>query len=256
MATLSVVLIVKNAEQELRQALESAKWADEIIVYDSGSEDATRSIAAEYTSHVIVDTDWQGFGLQRQKAQAHASGDWVLMLDADEVISEPLADEIRALIKDNNQQFYYEIPRLSWVFGRFIRHSGWYPDCVIRLYPREKAAYNDALVHEKVVAGAELSLGRLSSDLLHYTYRDLEHYLVKSAGYAKAWADQRELRGKKTTIRQGVLHAVGCFVKMYILRMGFLDGRAGLVLALLSAHSTFAKYADLAIRAMEKKSSS
>lgn len=142
----------------------------------------------------------------------------------------------------------YSIPRLSWVFGRFIRHSGWYPDRVLRLYPTSLTQYNDSLVHEKVIVDKSMQVKPLTGDLLHYTYKDLHHYLVKSAGYAEAWAEQRLQRGKTASISQAMLHGIGCFLRMYIFKAGFLDGKQGFVLALLSAHSTFVKYANLWIK--------
>lgn len=244
MATLSVVLIVKNEAENLAACLDTVSWADEIVVLDSGSEDDTLAIASRYTDKVFTESDWQGFGVQRQRAQAHASGDWILMLDADERVSPPLAEEIQKVIRDDDRQQVFALPRLSWCFGRFIRHSGWYPDYVVRLYPREKAEYNDKLVHEKLNY-ANLDLIKLKGDLLHYTYKDLHHYLVKSAGYARDWATQRDRAGKRASLLQGSIHALACFLRMYLFRAGFLDGRAGLLLALLSAHSTFVKYADL-----------
>ncbi|MDR9437530.1 MAG: glycosyltransferase family 2 protein [Thiohalophilus sp.] len=245
---LSVVLIVMNEEDALRECLETVSWADEIVIIDSGSRDRTREIAAEYTDKVYVEDDWQGFGVQRQRAQQYVTGDWILMLDADERITEPLAQQIRQAVEMDDRQAVYFVPRLSWVFGRFIRHSGWYPDYVARLYPREQAGYNDNRVHEKLVYPDSMKEKKLAGDLLHYTYRDLEHYLVKSAHYAAAWAQQRQERGKRSSLLQGMLHGLGCFIKMYLVRAGFLDGKQGFLLAVLSAHSTFAKYADLWIR--------
>jgi len=253
MSTISVVLITKNEENQLKKCLQSVSWADEIIVLDSGSEDKTLEIAGSFDAQVFSNTDWPGFGKQRQIAQSHASCEWVFMIDADEIVTDGLAKEIRDVVSENNQHCAYKVPRLSWVFGRFIRHSGWYPDYVTRLYPRVKAGYDDALVHEKVIVDNNLKVMRLTSDLLHYTYRDLHHYLVKSAGYAKSWADQRQKTGKKSTLLQAFIHALGCFVKMYIVRSGFLDGRQGLLLAVLSAHSTFVKYADLWVRQHDSK---
>lgn len=246
--TLSVVLIVKNEEEALRECLATVAWADEIVIVDSGSSDRTREIAAEYTDKVYIEDDWQGFGVQRQRAQQYVTGDWILMLDADERVTETLAQQIRQAVAQDDRQAVYFVPRLSWVFGRFIRHSGWYPDYVARLYPREQAGYNDNRVHEKLVYPEGMSEKKLSGDLLHYTYRDLEHYLVKSAHYAAAWAQQRQERGKRSSLLQGMLHGLGCFIKMYLVRAGFLDGKQGFLLAVLSAHSTFAKYADLWIR--------
>lgn len=245
MPKISAVLIVKNEEANLPSCLEKLKWADEIIVLDSGSSDNTRDTARRFTPHVYVEDNWQGYGVQRQRAQARASGDWIFMVDADEHVTPELAAEIQRVVKSNDQRNVYAVPRLSWCFGRFIRHSGWYPDYVVRLYPKAKAHYGNELVHEKLHYDAELWETRLRGDLLHYTYRDLEHYLVKSAQYASAWAEQRRLRGKRSSLTQGILHGLACFLKMYVIRFGFLDGKQGLLLALLSGHSTFAKYADL-----------
>ncbi len=251
-ASLSVAIITKNEEENLADCLETVKWADEIVILDSGSTDKTIEIAKEYTDKVFINKDWQGFGIQRQRLQELVSGDWVLMLDADERLSPELVSEIKNIIKANNHNQVYALPRLSWCFGDFIRHSGWYPDYVTRLYAKDKANYNARLVHEKLEYAAELKLVKLKGDLVHYTYRDLEHYLVKSAAYAAAWAEERNKRGKSSTLLQGLAHGVSCFLKMYIFRLGFLDGRQGLLLAILSSHSTFAKYADLWVRQHNK----
>lgn len=248
MARLSVALIVRNEAQNLPACLEQVRWADEIVVLDAGSTDATLDIARRYTDKVFVAADWQGYGVQRQRAQAHATGDWVFMLDADERVTPELRSAIEKVVAEDRRDRVYAVPRLSWVFGRFIRHGGWYPDRVIRLYARDRARYNDALVHEKLVYDSAMQVENLQGDLLHYTYRDLEHYLVKSAGYAAAWAAQRKAKGKTASLSQGLVHGIGCFLRMYVFRAGFLDGRQGLLLALLSAHSTFVKYADLWIR--------
>lgn len=253
MVRLSVVMIVKNEAPTLAACLEKLTWADEIVVLDSGSSDDTIEVARRYTNKVFTATDWLGFGAQRQRAQSYATGDWVLMVDADEILTPELTVEIRAVVEnDKSLSSVYALPRLSCCFGRFIRHSGWYPDYVVRLYPRERAGYNAARVHEKLEYPDSMTVERLRGDMLHYTYRDLEHYLVKSAHYASEWALQRELRGKSASLLQGFLHGVGCFVRMYIVRAGFLDGRQGLLLALLSAHSTFVKYADLWVRGQSR----
>lgn len=248
MARLSAALIVRNESRNLRECLETLRWADEIVIVDSGSDDDTIAIANEYTDKVYVESDWQGYGVQRQRAQARATGDWILVVDADERVTPELRAEIEKVVARNEDNTAYAIPRLSFCFGRFIRHGGWYPDYVIRLYPRESGGYNAAPVHEKVQLAPGVEVRRLSGDLLHYTYDDLEHYLVKSAAYAAAWSAMRLGVGRRATLFQGILHGIACFVRMYLLRAGFLDGRAGLLLALLSAHSTFAKYADLWLR--------
>jgi len=251
-ASLTVALIVKNEELNLSKCLETVKWADEIVVLDAGSSDKTIEIAKQYTDKVYINADWQGYGVQRQRLQEYVTTDWILMLDADERLTTELTSEIKKAITLDNKNTVYALPRLSWCFGDFIRHSGWYPDYVTRLYAKDTAQYSSQLVHEKLEYSNSVNMNKLKGDLLHYTYRDLEHYLVKSAGYASAWAEQREQRGKSSSLLQGFLHGVACFLKMYVFRFGFLDGRQGLLLAMLSAHSTFAKYADLWVRKQKK----
>jgi len=246
--TLSVALIVKNEELNLAACLDTVKWADEIVVLDAGSDDKTIEIAKKYSEKVYVNSDWQGYGVQRQRLQDMTSCDWILMLDADERVTPELQNEIQNVLSEDNRNNVYALPRLSWCFGSFIRHSGWYPDYVTRLYAKESAQYNANLVHEKLEYSSDMKSIKLKGDLLHYTYRDLEHYLVKSASYATAWADQKQAKGKSSSLLQGISHGVACFLKMYVFRLGFLDGKQGFLLALLSAHSTFAKYADLWVR--------
>ncbi|MFQ5994997.1 MAG: glycosyltransferase family 2 protein [Acidiferrobacterales bacterium] len=251
MSTISTVLIVKNEGEQIIDCLKTVKWADEIVVMDSGSTDDTIEKARELNARTFVNADWQGYGIQRQRAQQQATSDWVFMIDADERVTDKLREEIRRAAKANDQSKVYAVPRLSYCFGRYIRHGGWYPDYVVRLYPRCKAQYGPEQVHEKLHNNG-LAVVRLKGDLLHFTYRDLEHYLVKSAGYAAAWGRARAQQGRRATLWQGFLHGVGCFLRMYVVRAGFLDGKAGLLLALLSAHSTFAKYADLWTRYQPK----
>jgi (heptosyl)LPS beta-1,4-glucosyltransferase len=253
-ASLSAVLIVKNEAVGLRACLESIRWADEIVVVDDGSADDTVAIAREYTDKVFIEPNWCGFGIQRQRAQARAEGDWILTIDADERVTPELRTAIERAVAEDDRGRVYEMPRLSFCFGQFIRHSGWYPDYVLRLYPRARARYDDSLVHESVRPDPGMEVARLRGDLLHYTYKDLEHYLVKSAAYAAAWATARERQGRRASLLAGLFHGTGCFLRMYVLRAGFLDGRVGFLMALLSAHSTFVKYADLWTRGRSRPS--
>lgn len=247
--TLAVALIVKNEAQHLKACLDTVHgWVDEIVVLDSGSTDSTEQVAREYTDKFFVNENWPGFGPQRRLAQSYIDSEYVLWLDADERVTPELKQSILQAVAANKPNTLYRFPRLSWVFGRYIRHCGWYPDRVLRLYPTKLTQYDDSLVHEKVEVSKGMQVENLTGDAIHYTYNDMNHYLVKSAGYGKAWAEQRHKRGKKSSLSQGMLHAIGCFMKMYVLKAGFLDGKQGLLLSLLSAHSTFIKYADLWIR--------
>lgn len=246
MPTISVAMIVKNESQDLANCLETVKdWVNEIVILDSGSTDNTKEIALSYGAKFYENTDWPGFGKQRQLAQQYVTSDYVLWLDADERVTPALRDAILKAVEQDRANTVYQLPRVSEVFGRAIRHSGWYPDYVVRLYRTDYAQYGDELVHEKVHYPAGTKVEKLTGDLEHFTYKSIHHYLVKSAGYGKAWADQRQAKGKKATLFQGVTHALSCFLKMYVFRAGFLDGKQGFLLAVLSAHSTFVKYADL-----------
>ncbi len=246
--TISVALIVKNEAENLAACLETVQWADEIIVMDSGSTDDTQKIAEAAGAKFYSNAQWPGFGKQRQLAQEKVTSEWVFWIDADERVTPELRDSILEAITTAAPNTVFNAIRLSWVFGKFIRHCGWYPDKVVRLYPTSLTQYNDSLVHEHVLTDASMRIEDLKGDLLHYTYRDLEHYLVKSASYANAWATQRQQQGKTASIFQAVTHGISCFIKMYFLKAGFLDGKQGFVLSALSAHSTFAKYIDLWIK--------
>ena len=253
-ATVTAALIVKNEEKNLKTCLESlADWVDEIVLLDSGSTDRTEEIARQYTTHFYRKNQWEGFGKQRQAAQAYVKTDYVFWIDADEVVTPELKTSILEALEQQTANTAYSVNRKSWVFGRFITHSGWYPDRVTRLYRVNEGGYSDDLVHEKVLLKDGVSTQPLLGDMTHYTYDDLHHYLVKSASYAKLSADQKQKRGKTTSLSSASLHAFACFVKMYLVKRGFLDGKQGFLLALLSAHSTFVKYADLWVRQQSKR---
>lgn len=245
-------MIVQNAADTLGEALESISWADELIVYDSGSSDETPRIAKEHNAHFYSDTHWEGFGRQRQKAQAKATGEWIFMLDADEVVTPELKKSILEAV-NGSVTFSYRAARLTHSFGGPIRFGGWYPDYVERLYPASKAAFNDALVHETVRHIEPLQVKNLKGDLIHYSYRSLDHYLEKSNRYAREWAVGKLARNKRTSMPYTFFYVIFQFCKMYFVRLGFLDGSRGFLIAFLSSHSAFLKQAHLWLMQKEQK---
>ncbi|PKH23581.1 lipopolysaccharide biosynthesis protein [Enterobacterales bacterium CwR94] len=240
---LSVVMIAKNAEALLPACLDSIDWADEIILLDSGSADKTCELAAARGVKVYQSTDWPGFGKQRQAAQHYATGDMILMIDTDERVTPALRHSIERVLATPTANTVYSIARRNLFLGRFMRHSGWYPDRVIRLYPAHYH-YNDNLVHESLdVQGAQVV--PLQGDLKHLTCRDFGDFQRKQFTYAEAWAQERFLRGKKTSIAAIFGHTFGAFLKTLVLRAGVLDGKQGWILSVVSAQYTFNKYAAL-----------
>lgn len=247
---LSAVLIVKNEADKLADCLASLAFADEIVVLDSGSDDRTLDVAREYGATVSANTDWQGFGVQRQRAQALARGDWVLMIDADERVTPQLRASIEAAVSAPPAIYY--INRLSWCFGRYMRHTAMYPDWIPRLYPRTQAGFDDTRVHERLLNRASLPERRLEGDLLHLVYDSVRHLVNKSALYAEQWAIARVEAGRTCSLWSALGHGLSCFIRMYILRRGFLDGGQGFLVAVVMSHSTFVKYADLWVRTRPK----
>jgi glycosyltransferase involved in cell wall biosynthesis len=246
---LSVILITRNEAHNVRACLESVAWADEIIVVDSGRTDHTAAIAREFTPHVHV-RDWPGFGEQKNRALDYATKDWVLSLDADERITPELRIEIEAAISEAKYDGMY-LPRLSQFCGRFIRHCGWYPDYVLRLFRRGSGRFSGDLVHETVLLNGKA--GKLSSPLLHYSYRNTDDVERKIEQYAAAAARQMYDRGRTATALDAPLRAGWAFARTYLLRLGFLDGAAGFGIARMNARTTWRKYARL--RELQKENS-
>lgn len=241
---LSVVMIVKNEAALLPDCLASVSWADEIILLDSGSQDATSDVAQQYGAKVFHSQDWPGYGRQRQRAQNHASGDMILMIDADERVTPALRAEIEQVLEAAPQpNNVYSLGRLNLFLGRFMRHSGWYPDRVVRLYPRAYS-YNDHQVHESLET-QQAQVVPLKGDLQHLTCRDFCAFQRKQLAYAEAWAQQRHQQGKRCGVFSVFSHTLGAFCKTLLLRAGFLDGKQGWLLAVVNAQYTFNKYAAL-----------
>lgn len=244
--TVTAVIITKNEEAHLRDCLASVReWVDEIVILDSGSTDGTREIAAQNGALFYQNSEWPGFGKQRQIAQEYVTSTWCFWLDADERVSSPLQDEILSVVRQGVGDSVYAIPRLSWFFGRFIKHCGWYPKPVVRLYPAALTRYNDASVHEQVEVLDSMSIKTLKNDLIHYPYADLRQYITKSSLYASHWAKMKAAAGKKSSLSGACFRAILRFFRMYLFQKGIFDGKQGFLLCVLSSYYTFLKYAEL-----------
>lgn len=242
MTKLSVVLVTKNEERNLARALESVKWADEVIVLDSHSIDQTTEIARKYGARVR-DIEWPGFGLAKQQAVECAAGEWILSLDADEVVTPELAHDIQSIVQGNGSISGYYLPRRTNFLGRWIYHCGWYPDYVLRLFRKSHGRFDRAVVHEKVLI--EGATAHLSSDLLHYSYPSLELYFEKFNRYTSLGAEDAFREGRRAGWVDVVIRPWITFAKHYVSKQGFRDGLEGFILSALSATAVLVKYAKL-----------
>lgn len=241
---LSVVMIVKNEAHNLALSLPSVvNFADEIIILDSGSNDNSREIAKQFGAKWFVNTDWQGFGKQRQLAQSYAIGDWILALDADEVVTPTLKNSILQVIANEPTNTVYGLKRLDFVFGHQIDNPFWGVKAHWRLYPK-KFQYDNNLVHESVVLN-DANTKKLTGFLEHHTAPTSKFWLEKRLQYAKAWADDRHQQGKKGKFYKVIFNPLWAFFKQYIIDGRFLQGRYGLIYSLLFVQYTFNKYACL-----------
>ncbi|MCX7101552.1 MAG: glycosyltransferase family 2 protein [Methylobacter sp.] len=238
---LSVIIITKNEAEHISRCLASISWADQIIVLDSGSNDNTVELCKAYTGEVFM-TDWPGFGVQKQRALNKASHDWVLSLDADEQVSPELRVEIEQAMQ-SHQFEGFEIPRLSSYCGKQIRHGGWWPDYVLRLFRREHGQFTESVVHERIVVRGEI--GKLTLPLLHEAFVNLDEVLHKVNCYSTLGAEMLYQKGVRSSLGKAVFKGIWTFLKTYCLKAAILDGRQGLMLSISNAEGTFYKYMKL-----------
>ena len=238
---LSVVIITRNAANQLAGCLQSAAFADETLVVDSGSGDGTVELAAEHGARVLHQ-DWLGFGPQKQFAVGAARHDWVLCLDADERVSDELRQSIRAALAAP-EAHAYAMARCNRFMGRWLRHGEGYPDWSLRLFDRRRARWSADAVHEKVIADAPAA--RLAGDLMHDSAETLAAYLDKQNSYTSMQAEALFKAGKRAGAAQLLLSPALRFIKFYFLRLGFLDGIPGLVHIVIGCSNSFHKYAKV-----------
>lgn len=238
MARLSVIVITRNEAANIGDCLDSVDFADERIVVDDNSTDATAEIATQKGARVVTRA-FTGFGAQKNYALSLAQDDWVLSIDADERVTPALRAEIETAIGKSDADGY-EAPRLSSFCGRVMRHSGWYPDYVLRLFRRGKARFTDDAVHERVLCDGPVA--RLREPLLHSPVIRLEDALSRMDRYSTAGAEMLVARGKRVGFFSGIARGLWTFLRSYILRAGFLDGREGFLLAVANAQGTYYRY--------------
>ncbi|HBH01121.1 MAG TPA: glycosyltransferase family 2 protein [Candidatus Rokubacteria bacterium] len=243
---LSVVVITLNEAERLRACLESAAWADELVVVDAESQDKTVQIAREFTDRVLV-RPWAGFAEQKNFAVAQATGDWILSLDADEEVPPELRAEIQALLGAEPAEDGYRVPRRNIFWGRWIRHGGLYPDWQLRLFRRGRGRFVERTVHESV--RVEGRVGRLASPLVHRSYRDVADFLERADRYSTLAAAEWVRSGRRAGVGDLVVRPAGRFLSMYVVRGGFLDGWPGFLLACLYAYYVFVRSAKVWERA-------
>jgi (heptosyl)LPS beta-1,4-glucosyltransferase len=238
----SVTVITKNEAADIGRALASVGWADEIIVVDSGSADDTAAIARRYTDRVVV-RDWPGYAAQKTYAGSIASNDWILSIDADEVVTPELAHEVRATLATDPSEAAFRIPRVTWYLGRWVRTTDWYPDYQIRLYDRRRADWADRYVHESVTPRGPV--GRLRGEFQHYAYRDISDHLETIDRYTTYAARQMHEAGRRAGFFELAAHPPLAFLRNYIARGGIRDGIAGLIISALNSYYVFLKFAKL-----------
>lgn len=251
MPSLSIVILTRNEALNIVECVRSARFADEVLVLDSGSTDGTPEMARAEGAKVTVSSDWPGFGPQKNRVLAQATGEWVFSLDADERITPALREAILAAIAAPAGKVAFAVDRTSSYCGQVMRHSGWSPDWVVRLFRRDSGRFSDDLVHERVVVQG--GCGRLSGALLHHSMRDLESVLDKINRYSTAGAQMLVERGRRATFGQAFSHGLWAFFRTYVLRRGFLDGSLGLALAISNAEGTYYRYLKAWLAQRERK---
>lgn len=243
MTPISAVFITHDEEDRLPAALASVAFCDEIVVVDAGSGDRTRQVAESAGARVVLNAPWPGFLAQRNFALEQAAHDWVLVVDSDERVTPALRDEILALRAAGFSHAGYRMPRISFYLGRWIHGTDWYPDLQLRLFDRRQGGWQGSLVHESVSVRG--SVGRLRHALQHYSHRDMSDHLQRIDRYTTLWAQQALAEGKSGGPVMALSASAWTFFRNYVLRRGFLLGRAGLTVSTLNAYYTYLKLAKL-----------
>lgn len=242
MPSISVTIITLNEAEHIVDAINSAAWADEVIVVDSGSHDDTVALARNKGATVSL-RNWTGYVDQKNYAAGLAAHDWIFSLDADERITPELATQIRARLATEPPRRGYRVPRVTFHLGRWIRTTDFYPDYQTRLYDRRTARWRGRYVHESVEV--EGGAGYLTEKIQHYSYRNLSDHIDRINHYTTLWARQNYESGRRAGPLELLIHPPAAFARNYILRRGFVDGTAGLLLSIVNAYAVFLKFSKL-----------
>ena len=240
MEKLSVTIITKNEEKNIGRCLESLKWADEIVVVDTGSTDRTVEICRQFTDR-IYNESWHGYGKQKNICAGHTKNRWVLNVDADEVVTPESAQEIQDILKTGPQYPVYHLPRKNFFGDRWVRFGGWYPDRILRLYDKNEIAFSEVQVHERL--SPDENAGSLKNPLIHYSYSNREDYVQRQDRYSTLYAQEKRAIGFHANWTHLYLRPPLTFLKNFLLKKGFMDGSLGFFLAKNAAVYTYRKYA-------------
>ena len=238
----TVTIVTLNEEQNIRRAISSVQWADEVLVVDSGSTDRTVEIARECGAKVLTNA-WKGYGEQKNFAQDQARHDWVLSIDADEEVPGELAREIASALETAESRGIrgFWIPRKTWYLGRWIMHGGWYPNHLVRLADRRFARWSEPRIHERLEVRGEVAT--LRTPYHHFTFEGIRDQVETNLRYSRYGHEELLRRGQRPSVLLMLLKPWGKFVETYLLKRGFLDGLPGLIISINAAHSMFLKYA-------------
>lgn len=246
--SVSVTIITLNEEENLRRAIESVRWAEEIVVVDAGSTDGTRELAGELGAKVFQNS-WEGYGQQKNFAQRQASHDWILSLDADETVSPELAHEIQEALTattpghEQENTLGFSLPRRTYYLGQWVRHGGWYPNYLVRLADRRAARWSEPQVHEALEVRGEVR--SLRAPLDHFSFNSIQEQILTNLKFSRLGAQDLIRRGARPSILKLLLKPLGKFAETYLLKRGFLDGLPGFIISVNAAHSMFLKHAYL-----------
>jgi len=249
--SITAIIITLNEEENIEKCLQSLTWVNEIIIVDSGSTDRTQEIAKKYTNYFFY-SEWEGFGSQKQKALDKASSEWILSIDADEIITDELREEIIKIIGSKDFLNGYKIPRRSFYMGKFIKHCGWYPDYVTRLALRNNCYFSDDIVHERLVLNNE-NTGFCKFNIEHYPYKNITHHIEKINKYSELSAIKMFENNQEVSWLKILITPFFGFFRAFFLRLGFLDGWQGLIVSISTGLIGFLKYLKLKEMYLSKK---